>query len=143
MKWDRRYAKPLSDGGATICEKHDFIDSNFRDPDMAYEVCKAIAQAKDDGKRMEARLQELGEECNNLEDHASDYDEISTELRRVRISQLRRMAEACEKRLTIYATLARETGREDVRKLATRKADKLARLGSACLAEIERLRGEG
>jgi hypothetical protein len=127
VKWDRRYAKPLSDGGATICEKHDFIESNFRDPDMEYEVCEAIAQAKDDGKRMEARLQELGEECNNLEDHANDYDEISAELRRLRISQPRRMAD-----VAMYGTCG-----------SIRDLDRWRRFADACLAEIERLRGEG
>ena len=129
MKWDRRYAKPLSDGGATICEKHDFIESNFRDPDMEYEVCEAIAQAKDDGKRMEARLQELGEECNNLEDHAVDYDEISAELRRLRISQLRRMAHT--------ARFSADWTRPMAERL------RLFRFADRCFHEIERLRGEG
>lgn len=129
MKWDRRYAKPLSDGGVTICEKHDFIEANFRDPDMAYEVCETIAQAKDDGRRMESRLQELGEECNNLEDHANDYDEISAELRRLRISQLRRMAHE--------ASLSADWTRPMTHR------GRLFRFAVRCNREIERLRGDG
>lgn len=95
MRWDKRLMMPKSEGGATICEKHDFIAEHFRDPDMSWEVDQAVAQAKDDGKRIEARLQELGEEANNLEEalqqmeYARDRlqterDALAKELERVR-----------------------------------------------------------
>ena len=125
--WDRRYAKPLSDGGATICEKHDFIAANHADPDMDYEIDLVVAQAKDDGQRMERRLQELGEECNNMEDHTADYDALVAENRRLRISQLRRMAE-----VAIYGTFR-----------SVRDLNRWRRFANACHAEIARLRGEG
>ena len=87
-RWDKRLRLPKSEGGATICEKHEFIEAHFRDPEMSWEVDQAVTQAKDDGKRMEARLQELGEEANNLEDALSeteaDRDRLAAELQAVR-----------------------------------------------------------
>ena len=87
-RWDKRLRLPKSEGGATICEKHEFIEAHFRDPEMSWEVDQAVTQAKDDGKRMEARLQELGEEANNLEDALSeteaDRDRLRAELDRLR-----------------------------------------------------------
>lgn len=87
-RWDKRLRLPKSEGGATICEKHEFIEAHFRDPEMSWEVDQAVTQAKDDGKRMEARLQELGEEANNLEDALSeteaDRDRLAAELQDVR-----------------------------------------------------------
>lgn len=87
-RWDKRLRLPKSEGGATICEKHEFIEAHFRDPEMSWEVDQAVTQAKDDGKRMEARLQELGEEANNLEDALSeteaDRDRLAAELHAVR-----------------------------------------------------------
>ena len=135
IRWDRRYAKPLSDGGATICEKHDFIAANHADPDMDYEIDLVVAQAKDDGQRMERRLQELGKECNNMEDYTADYDALVAENRRLRISQLRRMAECAERLTSNWLKMANLPW-------AARKIAKLERFKAACLAEIARLRGE-
>jgi len=98
-RWDKRLRLPKSEGGATICEKHEFIEAHFRDPEMSWEVDQAVTQAKDDGKRMEARLQELGEEANNLEDALSeteaDRDRIAAELQAVR-DELKELRESVE-----------------------------------------------
>lgn len=67
-RWRQELRKPKSEGGATICEKHDFALEHYSDPEMDYEVGEALRQAKDDGERMEKRIQELGEEANNLEE---------------------------------------------------------------------------
>jgi hypothetical protein len=99
-RWDRRLRLPKSEGGATICEKHEFIEAHFRDPEMSWEVDQAVTQAKDDGKRMEARLQELGEEANNLEDALSeteaDRDRLTAELQAVR-GELAKHGPSCDR----------------------------------------------
>lgn len=59
------------------------------------------------------------------------------ELRRLRISQLRRMAD----RADMLATTAEMPYYARFEK--TRIAERLRRFTAACLAEIERLRGEG
>ena len=83
-RWEKRLRLPKSKGGAKICEKHEFIEAHFRDPEMSWEVDQALTQAKDDGKRMEARIQELGEEANNLEEALqkmeADRDALRAEL---------------------------------------------------------------
>ena len=75
-RWRQELRKPRSEGGATI------------DPEMGYEVGEALRQAKDDGQRMEKRLQELGEEANNLEeclrDAESERDRLREELEMMR-----------------------------------------------------------
>lgn len=81
IRWDKRLSKPLADGGATICEKHDFALANYEDPSMTWEVYKALTQAKDDGERMERRIQDLGEEANNLEECLDDADRIAEQMR--------------------------------------------------------------
>ena len=120
-RWDKRLRLPKSEGGATICEKHEFIEAHFRDPEMSWEVDQAVTQAKDDGKRMEARLQELGEEANNLEDALSeteaDRDRLRSELDRLRSAPV-----AVEVPETEIAALAEEFGvwPDDVRKIASK-----------------------
>lgn len=91
IRWDTRLSKPLADGGATICEKHDFALANYEDPSMTWEVCQALTQAKDDGERMERRIQDLGEEANNLEEFLDDAEK---EIIRLKIAHLRRMEES-------------------------------------------------
>ena len=87
-RWDKRLRLPKSDGGATICEKHEFIEAHFRHPVMSCEVDQALTQAKDDGKRMESRIQELGEEANSLEEALqemeADRDALRAELERTK-----------------------------------------------------------
>ena len=108
-RWDKRLRLPKSDGGATICEKHEFIEAHFRDPEMSWEVDQALTQAKDDGKRMEARIQELGEEANSLEEALqemeadrdalrAELDRTNAELERARRSQLRRLDRLADQR---------------------------------------------
>jgi len=130
IRWDTRLSKPLADGGATICEKHDFALANYADPSMTWEVCKALTQAKDDGKRMERRLQGLGEEANNLEECLDDAEK---EIIRLKIAHLRRMAERADclsSGWTKMACLA----------WASRRAAALDRFRSACLAKIAELK---
>lgn len=90
-RWRQELRKPRSEGGATICEKHDFALEHYSDPEMDYEVGEALRQAKDDGERMEKRLQELGEEANNLEeclrDAESERDRLREELEMMRGAQ--------------------------------------------------------
>ena len=80
-RWRQELRKPRSEGGATICEKHDFALEHYSDPEMGYEVGEALRQAKDDGQRMEKRLQELGEEANNLEECLRDAESERDRLR--------------------------------------------------------------
>ena len=132
-RWDKRLRLPKSEGGATICEKHEFIEAHFRDPEMSWEVDQAVTQAKDDGKRMEARLQELGEEANNLEDALSeteaDRDRLAAELQAVRDELATAYEEIILSRQSEGDTMA------DL--LATREErDKLR-------AELDRLRSKG
>ena len=137
IRWDVRLSKPLADGGATICEKHDFALSNYQDESMAWEVCQALTQAKDDGERMERRIQELGEEANNLEEC---LDDAESEIVRLKIARLRRMADTA----AAWAILsASKPGVQSLGAymLTPRKFDKLRRFHSACLAKIAELKG--
>ena len=130
IRWDARLSKPLSDGGATICEKHDFALANYEDPSMTWEVCQALTQAKDDGERMERRLQDLGEEADNLE---ACLDDAEKEIVRLKIAHLRRMAERADclrSGWTKMVCLA----------WASRRAAALDRFRSACLAKIAELK---
>ena len=130
ISWDARLSKPLSDGGATICEKHDFALASYEDPSMTWEVCQALTQAKDDGERMERRIQDLGEEADNLEECLDDAEK---EIIRLKIAHLRRMAERADclsSGWTKMACLA----------WASRRAAALDRFRSACLAKITELK---
>lgn len=112
---------------------------------MDYEIDLVVAQAKDDGQRMERRLQELGEECNNMYEHTADYDALVAENRRLRISQLRRMAdeaEAIRDDLIGYKIAVDAPIGSFLWRMARRKWW-IAKFCAACLAEIARLRGEG
>ena len=87
-RWNKAMRLPYSEGGTTICEKHDFAYDNYMDSEMAWEVAEALRQAKDDGQRMEKRLQELGEDANNLEeclkDAENERDSAFAEIARLR-----------------------------------------------------------
>ena len=134
IRWDKRLSKPLADGGATICEKHDFALANYEDPSMTWEVCQALRQAKDDGERMERRLQDLGEEADNLE---ACLDDAETEIIRLKIAHLRRMADSA----SIDAAWSRFCdGRRRSRDSMQRAWDRLDRFRSACLAKITELK---
>lgn len=134
IRWDVRLSKPLADGGATICEKHDFALANYEDPSMAWEVHKALTQAKDDGERMERRIQDLGEEANNLEEFLDDAEK---EIIRLKIVHLRRMADSA----SIDAAWSRFCdGRRRSRDSMQRAWDRLDRFRSACLAKITELK---
>ena len=130
IRWDARLSKPLSDGGATICEKHDFALANYEDPSMTWEVCQALTQAKDDGERMERRLQDLGEEADNLE---ACLDDAEKEIVRLKIAHLRRMAERADCLRSGWAKRA-------CLAWASRRAAALDRFRSACLAKIAELK---
>ena len=131
IRWDARLSKPLADGGATICEKHDFALANYEDPSMTWEVCQALTQAKDDGERMERRIQDLGEEANNLK---ACLDGAEKEIVRLKIAHLRRMAD----RADMLATTAEMPycARFEKKRIAQR----LRRLHVACLAKITELK---
>lgn len=134
IRWDARLSKPLADGGATICEKHDFALANYADPSMTWEVCQALTQAKDDGERMERRIQDLGEEANNLEECLDDAEK---EIIRLKIAHLRRMADSA----SIDAAWSRFCdGRRRSRDSMQRAWDRLDRFRSACLAKITELK---
>ena len=134
ISWDVRLSKPLADGGATICEKHDFALANYADQSMTLEVRQALTQAKDDGERMERRLQDLGEEANNLEEC---LDDAETEIVRLKIAHLRRMADSA----SIDAAWSRFCdGRRRSRDSMQRAWDRLKRFESACLAKITELK---
>lgn len=138
ISWDARLSKPLADGGATICEKHDFALANYEDPSMTWEVCQALTQAKDDGERMERRIQDLGEEANNLEECLDDAEK---EIIRLKIAHLRRMAEACEaleSRALAFAFPDPAIGWTDDR--YWKIIEKVDRFRSACLAKIAELK---
>lgn len=134
IRWDARLSKPLADGGATICEKHDFALANYEDPSMAWEVHKSLTQAKDDGERMERRIQDLGEEAKNLEECLDDAEK---EIIRLKIAHLRRMADSA----SIDAAWSRLCdGRRRSRDSMQRAWDRLDRFRSACLAKITELK---
>ena len=130
IRWDARLSKPLADGGATICEKHDFALANYEDQSMAWEVCQALTQAKDDGERMERRIQDLGEEANNLEEC---LDDAENEIVRLKIAHLRRMAERADCLRSGWTKMAGLAW-------ASRRAAALDRFRSACLAKITELK---
>lgn len=134
IRWDTRLSKPLADGGATICEKHDFALANYEDTSMTWEVCQALTQAKDDGERMERCIQDLGEEANNLEECLDDAEK---EIIRLEIAHLRRMADSA----SIDAAWSRFCdGRRRSRDSMQRAWDRLDRFRSACLAKITELK---
>lgn len=140
IRWDVRLSKPLADGGATICEKHDFALSNYQDESMAWEVCQALTQAKDDGERMERRIQELGEEANNLEEC---LDDAESEIVRLKIAHLRRMAKASAEIVgrwpSVLASIPPDHA--DMNSWRARWVRKHMALQSACLAKITELKG--
>lgn len=112
-RWDKRLRLPKSDGGATICEKHEFIEAHFRDPEMSWEVDQAVTQAKDDGKRMEARIQELGEEANNLEEALDEMtahrDRLASDLQATRAElekRLENMQKVIDEAMSIRCALS-------------------------------------
>ena len=141
IRWDARLSKPLADGGATICEKHDFALANYEDQSMAWEVCQALTQAKDDGERMERRIQDLGEEADNLEACLDDTEE---EIVRLKIAHLRRMinatviveSRALKNCLTYLAWNHLDRYRDRERQIVGR----IDRFRSACLAKITELK---
>ena len=145
MRWERRLRKPKAEGGATICEKHDFIAEHFGDPDMSWEVDQVISQAKDDGERMEARIQELREEVTDLNDAwqemKTDRDRLAAELARVRRNHLRRMAEAVYDRTVSMQLEAVKRGEFD-RNVHHRLKTRMERFRDACLSELERLQAK-
>ena len=124
VRWNARLSKPLADGGATICEKHDFALANYQDESKAWEVCQALTQAKDDGERMERRIQELGEEANNLEAY---LDDAESEVVRLKIAYLLRVVEVIHFKYRAGTCKRHQTNRID-------------RLQSACLAKITELK---
>ena len=88
---------------------------------------------------MERRIQDLGEEANNLE---ACLDDAETEIVRLKIAHLRRMAEACEaleSRALAFAFPGPDLDRwtDDRYWKIIKKVD---RFRSACLAKIAELK---
>jgi len=102
---------------------------------MTWEVCQALTQAKDDGERMERRIQELGEEANNLE---VCLDDAESEIVRLKIAHLWRMAESIRIVLDRHLISA-ETEAEYERK-KRRRNERATRFAKACLAKITELK---
>ena len=137
IRWNARLSKPLSDGGATICEKHDFALANYADPSMTWEVRQALTQAKDDGERMERRIQDLGEEANNLEACLDDAEKEIARLKiaRLKIAHLRRMAD-------LAGIRANDVLRDPFRLASkcVRRSLRFTRVQNGCLAKITELK---
>lgn len=93
---------------------------NLRD----HQICELLEDGADISKRLFA-AQKTVERMTNT--NANIIRELVAELRRLRISQLRRMA---------HVAMYGECG-------SIRDLDRWRRFADACLAEIERLRGEG
>jgi len=107
---------------------------------MAWEVCQALTQAKDDGERMERRIQELGEEANNLEEC---LDDAESEIVRLKIAHLRRMVHATcaaeERALKNFRIcMTSESIRYSIRERQI--VGRIDRFRSACLAKIAELK---
>lgn len=128
MRWARALGIPMSDGGMPICSKHEFIESNLGDADMNYEMSAAVSAALKDGQNMEDALKARKEQ---IEEANSEIEHMDRELRRLRISQLRRMIQRAEH---IIASLY----------ISDRRGKKrLLWFIESCDREIARLRGEG
>lgn len=80
-RWDALLGKPFSEGGSAICSKHDFIESNSDDPEMAYEIACVASAAREDGKNMEAALRNRKERIKGLEDELEEAHRENEELR--------------------------------------------------------------
>ena len=138
VRWNARLSKPLADGGATICEKHDFALTNYEDSSMTWEVCQALTQAKDDGERMERRIQELGEEANNLE---ACLDDAESEIVRLKIAHLRRMVDACSLLFSRAVETAERAPQWPPAERIIAINHRIRRFRAACIAKITELKG--
>ena len=148
IHWTRSLGMPMSKGGSQICEKHEFIESNSADPEMAYEIAEAARAALEDGQNMERALKErkdANEEIQSDLDWANEQIKaMQAHARRLRISQLRRMADACKSLFSraIETSERRAPEFPPAERIIAINA-RIRRFRAACLAEIERLRGEG
>ena len=128
MRWTRALGVPMSEGGTPICSKHEFIESNLGDSDMQWEMAQAVSAASKDGQNMEDALKERKEQ---IEEANSEIECMEREIRRLRISQLRRMIQRAE---YIIAGLY----------ISDRRGKKrLLWFIESCEREIAGLRGEG
>lgn len=71
-----------------------------------------------------------------------EFDAMQSELRRLRISQLRKMEQIAFFRSSWWSSQS-VMGPIEHKKRCEKNASKLWNLGNACLVEIARLRGEG
>lgn len=106
---------------------------------MAYEIAEAARAALKDGQNMESALKDRKKDIEGMQseiDWANEQIEaMQAHARRLRISQLRRMEDS------IWSAFDRSSPKVSD-KQQDRHLARLRRFGDACLAEIERLRGE-
>ena len=116
-----------------ICGKIDEAERISAKAELV-EIMPILQYIRHDAERMEQGLIRRKDEVTT----------VSAELRRLRISQLRRMADACK------SLFSRAIGTSERRAPEFPPAERIIainarirRFRAACLAEIERLRGEG
>ena len=113
---------------------------DFRNPESIGDACKVIHEQRELIAKLERR------HPAPLEYFAAkaDAERLAKENRRLRISQLRRMADACK----ALFSRAKETSERRAPEFPPAERiiainARIRRFRAACLAEIERLRGEG
>jgi hypothetical protein len=125
----------MSDGGMPICSKHEFIESNLGDSDMGYEMSQAVSAAGKDGQNMEDALKARKDESEEMKEVIDDLDrdlhKAKEQIRRLRISQLRRMIQRAEW-LVLGLFICDRRGKA-----------RLLWFIESCDSKIARLRGEG
>ena len=143
-RWNRSLGQPFSKGGTPICDKHEFIEGNSADPEMAFEIAEAARAALEDGQNMEKALKErkdANEEIRSELDWANEQIQMmQAHARRLRISQLRRMARGAD---ALADRLLDEDAKRDGCEFSWTWFGRVIKFRDACLAEIERLRGMG
>lgn len=109
---------------------------NLRD----HQLCELM----EDGEEIYSRIKAIGNTVDRVfRANESIFRDLIAENRRLRISQLRRMRDAIASRAGGWAKILRDIPEGPRKSWRRRWLDKMERLDSACLAEIERLRGEG
>lgn len=106
-----------------------------------HQICELLEDGADISKRLFA-VQKTVERTTNT--NANIIRELAAENRRLRISQLRRMADGCSALFSraIETSERRAPEFPPAERIIAINA-RIRRFRAACLAEIERLRGEG
>lgn len=149
VRWTRSLGQPMSNGGSPICDKHEFIEANSDDPEMAFEIAEAARAALEDGQNMERALKDRKDVNEGIQSELDWANEqisaMQRHAHRLRISQLRRMASisaGMSDDLFGYASHENAPRGSFLWRMARRKA-RCVRFRAACLAEIARLQGAG